>query len=143
MTESAEEKAWILFTEQGLSWSQVKYHLTEEDGIDEITARQIIDSLKQKEENIEIKEEEERLFKKQERELQEILKNEEGNTAFQRADKKIMLGIIIIGVAVGLFLLCPNLHMRIKLIMIIVGISLIATGLRHRDIIYEHQNKKN
>lgn len=143
MTESTEEKAWILFSEQGLSWSQVKYHLTEEDGIDEITARQIIDSLKQKAENLEIKEEEERQLKKQERELHEIIKNEEGNTAVQRADKKIMLGIIIIGVAVALLLLCPDLHMRIKLIMFFAGISLIVTGLRHRDIIYEHQNKEN
>ena len=143
MTESTEEKAWILFSEQGLSWSQVKYHLTEEDGIDEITARQIIDSLKQKAECIEIKEEEERQLKKQERELQKIIKNEEGNTAVQRADKKIMIGIIIIGVAIALLLLCPALHMRIKLIMFFIGISLIVTGLRHRDIIYEHQNKKN
>ena len=143
MEQTAKERAWILYAEQGLSWSQVKYHLTEEDGIDEITARQIVDDLKQKVEYIENEEEEQRLIRNQERELQEIIKNEEGNTAFQRADKKIMLGVVLVGVGIGVAILCPELQTRVKVVVILGGISLIATGLRHRDIIYANQHKQS
>lgn len=134
------EYAKDLYLNQGLSWKQIKFAL-KENGIGEIQATELINDLRDEYQQLEEKEK----IDRQSEEEEEIFNSSGAYTPMQRADNKIIIGIIsaIIGTIlfiVGVFSEGSSFLRRWGIFGVLLGVSFVVTGLRHRQIITKRNN---
>lgn len=142
--EELEKLVTELHDEQGLSWNQVKYALTEEEGVSEIDARKIIDKFRELEEEKQAIQQEAQKEIEAKAQLEEILREDESNPPMQRADNKVTIGFLLVILGIVLFFILPPIssRSRIAACVCVTGIIMICTGFKHRSIIKEHKNAR-
>ncbi len=138
------EYAKELYHNQGLSWKQVKYALRE-NGFDERQVDEIVDNLKEEHNLIESNAEKDDLLKKKE---EEIFGTKGSKSPMQRADNKILIGLILSVIGAILWLIGVlggggKLLIRYGSIGVSFGIFYVIIGYRHRSLITKKNNSLN
>ena len=144
--QQIEAIAWDLYHVQGLNWKQIHHHLTKEEGVSELEARELIERLQCIETDTLKHEEELSLIREQEEELHEILREDKDQSPLERAQRKISIGIglIIIGIIMLIVILMaiPGRFIRYAIVLIFIGGGLISQGIYHKKVIFERNREK-